>query len=77
MTEALTIRRFNGNDPELRPFLKDLADLRMEVFRDFPYLYDGTAEYEEKYLETYTRCPDSLVVLVLDGDRVVGATTGL
>ena len=52
MTEALTIRRFNGNDPELRPFLKDLARLRMEVFHDFPYLYDGTAEYEEKSLET-------------------------
>jgi hypothetical protein len=77
MTEALSIRRFKGNDPKLRPFLKDLAGLRMTVFRDFPYLYDGTAEYEEKYLETYTRCPDSLVVLVLDGDRVVGATTGL
>ena len=77
MTEALTIRRFNGNDPELRPFLKDLARLRMEVFHDFPYLYDGTAEYEEKYLETYTQCSDSLVVLVLDGERVVGATTGL
>ena len=77
MSDSLTIRRLTGSDPELRAFLPDLARLRIEVFRDFPYLYDGTVEYEEKYLETYTDCPESIVVLVLDGDRAVGATTGL
>ena len=77
MSESLAIRRFTGQDPTLRDYLPDLASLRIRVFRDFPYLYDGTAEYEEKYLETYTRCPESIVVLVLDGEKVVGATTGL
>ena len=77
MNESLTIRRLTGSDPELRAFLPDLARLRIEVFRDFPYLYDGTVEYEEKYLETYTECPESIVVLVLDGEKAVGATTGL
>ena len=77
MSESLTILRLTGSDPELRAFLPDLARLRIEVFRDFPYLYDGTVEYEEKYLETYTECPESIVVLVLDGEKAVGATTGL
>lgn len=77
MSESLTIRRLTGSDPELRAFLPDLARLRIEVFRDFPYLYDGTVEYEERYLETYTECPESIVVLVLDGEKAVGATTGL
>ena len=77
MSDSLTIRRLTGSDPELRAFLPDLARLRIEVFRDYPYLYDGTVEYEEKYLETYTDCPESIVVLVLDGDKAVGATTGL
>ena len=77
MSDSLTIRRLTGSDPELRAFLPDLARLRIEVFRDFPYLYDGTVEYEEKYLETYTDCPESIVVLVLDGGKAVGATTGL
>ena len=77
MSDSLTIRRLTGSDPVLRAFLPDLARLRIEVFRDFPYLYDGTVEYEEKYLETYTECPESIVVLVLDGDKAVGATTGL
>lgn len=77
MAEPVSIRRFTGADPELPRYLPDLARLRIRVFRDFPYLYDGTVEYEEKYLKTYTDCPDSVVVLVLDGDKVVGATTGL
>jgi GNAT superfamily N-acetyltransferase len=76
-TNSITIRRFTGHDPLLKQFLPDLARLRIRVFRDFPYLYDGTPAYEEKYLETYTNCPESIVVLVLDGDDVVGATTGL
>jgi GNAT superfamily N-acetyltransferase len=77
MNDSLSIRRFTGHDPELRRHLPDLARLRIQVFRDFPYLYDGTLEYEEKYLKTYIDCPESVIVLVLDGDKVVGATTGL
>ncbi len=77
MNTPLAIRRFTGAEPALKDHLPDLARLRIRVFRDFPYLYDGTVEYEEKYLETYTKCPESLIVLVFDGESVVGATTGL
>ena len=35
---------------EMKSVLPDLARLRMVVFRDWPYLYDGTLEYEEQYL---------------------------
>ena len=62
---------------ELRAALPDLARLRTEVFRDFPYLYEGSAEYEERYLDTYLRAPGALVVLARDGDHVVGASTAL
>lgn len=61
----------------IEPFITDLARLRIEVFREFPYLYDGTAEYEANYLSTYARSARSLFVLALDGGRVVGASTGL
>ncbi len=77
MGEALSIRRLTGSDAELARHIPDLARLRIEVFRDFPYLYDGSLEYEEKYLETYLREPESVVVLVYDGERAVGATTGI
>lgn len=60
---------------ELAPYLDGLGQLRISVFREYPYLYDGSLEYERDYLQTYLHTPRSLVVLVLDTGRVVGATT--
>jgi GNAT superfamily N-acetyltransferase len=75
MTEPVKILCLQGD--EMRPYLGDLARLRIEVFRDFPYLYLGTVEYEQEYLAQFSKAPDSLLVLALDGERVVGASTGL
>ena len=77
MAEAIEIRVLTGADPALREFVPDLARLRIEVFRAFPYLYDGTLEYETKYLQTYLDCRESVVVLALDGACVVGAATAM
>jgi GNAT superfamily N-acetyltransferase len=78
MSEALmTVRLENRIGPEIHPNIKDLAHLRIEVFRSFPYLYDGDMAYEVRYLDTYSQSPRSLFVLALDGDRVVGAATGI
>lgn len=59
------------------PCLGDLARLRIAVFREYPYLYEGDAQYEQRYLAAYARSPRSVFVLALDGGRVVGASTGL
>ncbi len=57
--------------------LQPLATLRLTVFRDWPYLYEGTLDYERQYLETYARCEQSIAVLAWDGAQCVGATTAL
>lgn len=62
---------------DLVPWLQAVAALRIRVFRDFPYLYDGSLEYERDYLRTYAETDTGICVLALDGDRVVGASTGL
>lgn len=54
-----------------------LATLRTAVFRDWPYLYEGSAAYELRYLDTYLRCDRSLAVLVWDDANCVGASTVL
>lgn len=61
----------------LRQRLADLARLRIEVFRAFPYLYNGDPDYEQRYLETYVRSKDSTLIAAFDGDRIVGAATAL
>jgi len=75
MSKNIHILRRSG--AALLPYIPELARLRIEVFRDFPYLYDGTLEYEQKYLQTYIDNLDSVIVLALDGDKVVGASTAL
>ena len=62
---------------QVAPYLDDVAALRIAVFSDWPYLYAGDREYEKKYLATYAESPQSLFVLALDGERVVGASTGI
>jgi GNAT superfamily N-acetyltransferase len=57
--------------------LSELARLRMAVFREFPYLYEGDLGYEQRYLSTYFSCPQSFVALCYDEDKIVGASTAI
>ena len=77
MTFIGDVRIETVRGPDIGPRLADVARLRIAVFRDWPYLYDGDEDYEAQYLSTYVRSADSVFVLAVDGDRVVGASTGL
>ena len=55
----------------------DLARLRIAVFREYPYLYDGDMAYEKYYIQQYVQSPGSVIVLAMDGDTIVGASTAL
>jgi GNAT superfamily N-acetyltransferase len=71
---TLTIRPLTG--PDLDAHLDGVAALRIAVFRDWPYLYDGDLEYERRYLQTYRDSHGAILVGAFDGDRLVGAATG-
>ena len=71
------IRLARTTGPALVRHIDALAALRIEVFRDFPYLYEGSLAYERDYLRTYVESSDAVVVLAFDGDQVVGASTAL
>jgi GNAT superfamily N-acetyltransferase len=60
----------------LQRVLPALAQLRIAVFRDYPYLYDGTLDYEEHYLERFAASEGSVIVVAEDAGEVVGASTG-
>jgi GNAT superfamily N-acetyltransferase len=72
---ALSVERYEG--AAITPYLPALAALRIEVFYEFPYLYEGSLEYEQQYLQSYAGCAESVVVIARDGDSVVGASTAL
>lgn len=67
------VRRLDRSEAEAG--FDDLARLRIDVFRDFPYLYDGDIDYERRYLATSMESPGAVVIGALDGSRLVGAAT--
>ncbi|HMO71814.1 MAG TPA: GNAT family N-acetyltransferase, partial [Paracoccaceae bacterium] len=71
---ALTIQPMTGAALDAR--LDALAALRIAVFRDWPYLYDGDMDYERRYVATYRDSPGAILVGAFDGDQIVGAATG-
>lgn len=75
MTPEISITIATG--PGIREWIPALAHLRIKVFREFPYLYDGTEDYERHYLETYVKADSSIAVIAISNGEVIGASTGL
>ncbi|MGY6631651.1 MAG: GNAT family N-acetyltransferase [Wenzhouxiangella sp.] len=72
-TPGISIQR--GHD--LLAWQEDLARLRIQVFREFPYLYEGSLDYERDYLAGFAAAEGAVLVLALDGERVVGCATAM
>lgn len=70
----IDVRALTGTT--LEAALDDVARLRIAVFRDWPYLYDGDADYERSYLQAYRDSDRAILVGAFDGDTLVGASTG-
>lgn len=73
MTDQLTFKSFTGT--EIAAAVEDLGALRIAVFYDYPYLYEGSLEYEKDYLEIYVRSERAFLFAVYDQGKMVGATT--
>ena len=70
---TVTIRPLTGD--EILSAIDALADLRMTVFAEWPYLYDGDAAYEAEYLREFIAAPDAVLVAACAGSRIIGAAT--
>ncbi len=69
----LQFQSFEG--AAIRAVFEPLAQLRIRVFRDFPYLYEGSMAYELEYLNTYAASERAFLYAVFDGTLMIGATT--
>lgn len=70
---TLTVHALTG--AEIGAALEAIAALRIRVFADWPYLYDGDLDYEARYLRDYAAAPDAVLIAALDGEAMVGAAT--
>ncbi len=74
-TAGVRLEIFTGSG--MARLLPALADLRTEVFRDWPYLYDGDPAYEQEYLKVYADNDRAMLALAFDNDKIIGASTCL
>lgn len=72
---AIEVRPLTG--VALRATLPEVARLRIRVFREFPYLYDGDPAFERDYLKVYAASPGAVVVGAFDDGALVGAATAI
>jgi GNAT superfamily N-acetyltransferase len=70
---AITVEPLTG--AALTAALPALAQLRISVFRDWPYLYEGTLDYEQGYMAKFAQARDAVVVAARDGDTIAGVAT--
>lgn len=71
---TIHVRRLTDRQ-ERHAAISALSDLRIRIFRGWPYLYDGTAEYEAVYLAEFISEPNAVLVVATDDDVIVGAAT--
>lgn len=74
MSREVQVRALGGD--ELAGALEDVARLRIAVFRDWPYLYDGSLDYERRYLAHYRTSADAVLAGAFVDGELVGAATG-
>jgi hypothetical protein len=74
--EPVTVGVDTLSGDELARGLDAVARLRIAVFRSYPYLYDGSLDYERGYLEKFAAAQGAVIAVARDGDRVIGAATG-
>ena len=72
----MTLRFKSFTGAEIVPLIDEFAALRIKVFRDWPYLYEGNLDYERRYLARYGK-GQTILVAAFDGDQMVGASTGM
>ena len=59
------LRYEHRHGAEIEPHLEALGGLRIVVFREFPYLYEGTLAAEREYLQVYVRSPYNPIYIKL------------
>ncbi len=59
------------------PYIDIISQLRIEIFKEYPYLYKGDLDYEKKYMQGYLTDHQAMIALASINERIVGISTGI
>lgn len=62
---------------QFQQHINTIAALRILIFKEYPYLYDGDIQTEMDYLKSYSKSKNSVLIIVKDKQKVIGAVIGI
>ena len=75
MDKPYSIRLLKGK--EIQRHLPNVANLRLRVFKEYPYLLDGDLKEALEYLSLYATAKSSLLVTATSNNELVGTVAGV
>lgn len=73
--DSLTLKVLKGD--EITPYVKEITDIAIDVYKEYPYLYEGTVEEYFPFIEHYSHSNFGIACLLFDGEKPVGVAIGM
>ena len=73
--EKIYIKTFRGES--ITPYIKDITELCITIYREYPYLYEGTEEEYLPFIEHYTCSNYGIACLLFDNTKPIGVAIGM
>lgn len=73
--EAVQVKTFEG--PAITQHLDEIARLNNQIYREYPYLYNGEDAEYSSYLKSYAQTENSLVCIAYDHGKAVGLAAAM
>lgn len=61
----------------IKDYLTEVATMRINHFKDFPYLYQGSMQYEEEYLKGLANNKTAILITISVKDKIIAMITAL
>lgn len=74
--DEATIRMEVVQGEAIHAYVKDITDLSLIIYREYPYLYEGTEEEYLPHIQHYAQ-PESVACLLFDNEKTIGVAIGL
>ena len=71
----IEINIYKGID--ILPFIEKTSEMRIRLFKEFPYLYQGSMDYEREYMKAYAKDPKSTIAIASCDKNIIGVSTGI
>lgn len=75
MTPDIKIRTLHGAG--IKTYIPSIVKVRNEVLKEYPYMRIEQVEEDTQYFRHLSHAKDSIAVLVFDGPKIIGVTTGV